>query len=145
MKNKYWKGYCSKCVLKFHLNIWETKYCPIKATTCDSRSSTVHQPWGDLRCRNYLEVMIKLCVFRHVSKETDSANRWDGYKVGGSMNPFIPAQREKVVSEGSPKITCLVSGQWRYDGGLTGERWMGRGHRAKCRCLGRGHLRTDFQ
>ncbi|KAI9524055.1 hypothetical protein NQZ68_021017, partial [Dissostichus eleginoides] len=42
--------------------------------------------------------------------ETDSTNRWDGYKVGGSMNPFIPAQREKVVSEGSPKITCLVSG-----------------------------------
>lgn len=43
------------------------------------------------------------------------------------MNSFIPAQREKVVSEGLPKITCLVSGQWRYDAELTGERdgWEG--------------------
>lgn len=37
------------------------------------------------------------------------------------MNSFIPAQREKVVSEGLPKITGLVSGQWRYDAELTGE------------------------
>lgn len=47
------------------------------------------------------------------------------------MNPFIPAQREKVVSEGLPKITCLVSGRWRYDAQLTGERerdgWEGKG------------------
>ena len=40
----------------------------------------------------------------------------------GSMNSFIPAQREIVVSEGLPKITCLVSGQWRYDAELTGVR-----------------------
>lgn len=43
------------------------------------------------------------------------------------MNSFIPSQSEKAVSEGLPKITCLVSGQWRYDAELTGERdgWEG--------------------
>lgn len=48
------------------------------------------------------------------------------------MNPFIQAQREKVVSEGLPKITCPVSGQWRYDAQLTGERdgWEGKGREA---------------
>ena len=79
--------------------------------------------------------MLKFCEFRHVIKETDSSNRWEGYKVGGSMNPFIPAQGEKVVSEGLPKITRLVSGQWRYDAELTGERdeWE-EATGASCRC-----------